>query len=105
MAGGLVEPPGLEEGHPRAEKAEPRHAVPRATAEFVHGAGDERERILSTARDGVAGAEDGGDDRCHEGDLPRATEVEAPLEGPGCGGQISTLQEHAAEKMQRKGQR
>src|SRR6266850_5563608 len=82
VAGGLVDPPDREAGHPRAQKNERRPAVILATAELLDGARDERERLVSTAGEGVGGAEGRGEERCPDDDLPRLAEVEAPLEDP-----------------------
>src|SRR5262249_29253540 len=62
-------------------------------------------RVVSTSRQRVGGADAGAGVRCQMDKLPRATEVEAPLEGPGRAGQISPTHEGEAEIMQRKGQR
>src|SRR4029450_5772478 len=44
VAGGLVNPPGREVGHPRALKNERRPGVSLATAELLDGARDQGER-------------------------------------------------------------
>jgi hypothetical protein len=54
-----------------------------ATAELLDGARDQRERLVSTAGEGVCGAEGRGDDRRRDDELPRSAEVEAPLEDRG----------------------
>ena len=57
VAGGLVDPPGREVGHPREQKNGRRPTVKLATAELVDRARDQRERLVGTAGEGVGGAE------------------------------------------------
>jgi hypothetical protein len=71
--------------------------VPLATAELLDGARDQRERLVSTAGEGVGSAEGRGDERCPDDDLPRAAEVEAPLEDPGCAREIPATEMGEAE--------
>jgi len=51
-----------------------------ATVELLHGARDQRERLVSLAAQGVGGAEGRGEDGRPDDDVPRATELVAPLE-------------------------
>src|SRR5438552_6187374 len=62
VAGGLVDPPSREVDGPRAQKNEPRVSVERTTAELLDGAGDQRDRLVGPATDGVGGAKDRGDE-------------------------------------------
>src|SRR5262245_38466687 len=57
VAAGLVDPPGREAGHPREQKNGRRPGVILATAELLDGARDQRERLVSTAGEGIGGAE------------------------------------------------
>ena len=97
VAGGLVDPPGREVGHPRAQKNERRPDVNLATAELLDGARDQRERLVSPAGEGVGGAEGRGDERCLGDELPRSAEVEAPLEDPGRAREIPATEVGEAE--------
>jgi hypothetical protein len=54
-----------------------------ATAELLDGTRDQWERLVSTAGEGVGGAEGRGDERDPDADLPRSAEVEARLEDLG----------------------
>src|SRR5260370_20508621 len=56
VAGGLVDPPGREVACPRALKKERRPEVMLATAEILHGARDQRERLGSPAGENQGGA-------------------------------------------------
>ncbi len=100
VAGGLVDPPGREGGHPRAQKNERRPGVNRATAELLDGARDQRERLVSPAGEGVGGAEGRGDERCPDDELPRSAEVEAPLEDPGRAWEVPATEVGAPETEQ-----
>ena len=97
VAGGLVNPPGREVGHPRAQKNERRPKVILATTELLDGTRDQRERLISTAGEGVGGAEGCGDERYPDDDLPRPAEVEAPLEDPGRAWEIPATEVGAPE--------
>ena len=68
-----------------------------ATAELLDGARDQRERLISTAGEGVGGAEGRGDDRCPVDELPRPAEVEASLEDPGRAWEIPATEVGEAE--------
>jgi hypothetical protein len=68
-----------------------------ATAELLDGARDQRERLVSTAGEGVGGAEGRGDERCPDVDLPCSAEVEAPLEDPGRAWEIPATEVGTAE--------
>ena len=80
MGGGLVDQLGREAGHPVAQKKYRRPTVNLATTELLDGVSDQRERLVSTAGEGVGSAEGRGDVSPGD-DLPRSAEVEAPLEG------------------------
>jgi hypothetical protein len=67
VAGGLVDAPGQETGRPRAQQDEPRSDVILATAEFLDGTPDQRERLISMAGEGVGGSESRGGVRCELG--------------------------------------
>src|SRR3989442_13943252 len=105
VAGGLIDPPGREVGRPRAQKNDRRPDVILATTELLDGASDQRERLVSTAGEGVGDAEGRGDERYRDDDLPRAAEVEAPLEDPGRAREIPTTEVGAAEIEQPEVQR
>jgi hypothetical protein len=100
VAGGLVDPAGREVGRPRAQKNERRLRESLATAELLDGARDQRERLVSTAGEGVGGAEGRADDRYPGDDLPRSAEVEAPLEDPGRAREIPATEMGEAEIAQ-----
>ena len=70
VAGGLVDLPGREGGHPRAQKNERRPGVKLATAELLDGARHQRERLVSPAGEGVGGAEGRGEERYPFDELP-----------------------------------
>ena len=97
VAGGLVDPPGREAGPPRAQKNERRPDVILATAELLDGARHQRERLVSTAGEGVGGAEGRGGVRCPIDELPRSAEVEASLEDPGRAREIPATEVGEAE--------
>ena len=59
-----------------------------ATVELLHGARDQRERLVSPAGQGIGGAEGRGEERCPDDELPRATELVAPLEDRGRASEI-----------------
>src|SRR6266481_1278765 len=82
VAGGLVDPPGREAGHSRAQKNECRPHVPRAIAKILDGPRDQRERLVATACEVVGDAKGRGDERCTDDDPPRSAEVEASLKDP-----------------------
>ena len=96
VAGGLVDPPGREAGRSRVQKDDPGSAAIQAIAVF-DGTHDQRERLISTAGEGVGGAESRGDDRYPVDELPRPAEVEASLEDPGRAWEISAAEVGAAE--------
>jgi hypothetical protein len=50
------------------------------TADLLDGAHDQRERLISTAGEGMGGPESRGDNRRPGNELPHAGEIEAPLE-------------------------
>jgi hypothetical protein len=75
------------------------------TAELLDGARDQRERLVSTAGEGVGGAEGRGDERHPEADLPRPAEIQAPLEDLGCAWEIPATEVGAAEIEQSPAQR
>jgi len=83
VARGLVDPSGREIGRSRTQKNQRRPVVKRTTVELLDGARDQRERLVSPASEGVGGAEGRGEDRCPDDDLPRAAELEAPLQDSG----------------------
>src|SRR5262249_44543426 len=105
VAGGLIDPPSREVGHPGVQKDQPRRAVNLATAELLDGARDQRERLVSTAGEGVGRAEGRSDDRCRDDELPRSAEVVAPLEDPRRAGEIPAMEVGKAEIEQREVQR
>ena len=105
VAGGLVDPPGREVGHPRAQKNERRPVVNLATAELFDGDRHQRERLVSPACEGQGGAEGRGEERCPDDDLPRSAEVEAPLEDPSRAREIPATQVDEAEIEQSEVQR
>ena len=76
-----------------------------ATAELLGGARDQRERLVSTAGEGVGGAEGRGDEWCPDADLPRSAEVETSLEDPRRVWEIPTTEVGAAEIEQTPVQR
>jgi len=59
-----------------------------ATVELLHGARDQRESLVSLAAQGVGGAEGRGEDWRPDDDVPRATELVAPLEDRGRASEI-----------------
>ena len=107
VAPGLVDPPGREVGHPRAQKNVRRPGVNLAAAELLDGARDQGERLVSPAGEGVDGAEGRGDVRCPDDELPRSAELETPLEDPGRAREIAATEVGAPEieqpQVQRKG--
>jgi hypothetical protein len=104
VAGGLVDPPDREVGHPRAQKNERRPGVKLATAELLDGARDQPERLVSSAGEGVGGAEGRSGGRPDD-DLPRSTEVETALKGPGRAWEIPAAEVGAPEIEQPEVQR
>ena|SRR6516165_3879951 len=78
-----------------------RPLVKRTTAELLDGARDERERLVGAAAESVGGAEGRGEDRCPDDELPRATEVVAPLEDRGRAWKIPATEVSKAETEQR----
>src|SRR5258708_40272458 len=92
-------------GRPRAEKKESWPDVPRTMAKLLDSARDQRECLVGTAGKRVDGAEDCGDQRYSDGDLPRSAEVEASLEDPRPVCEISSTKGDAAKIKQRDVQR
>src|SRR4030095_4044441 len=88
----LVHPPGGEVGHPRAQRDEPLRAGNLASAELLYDASNQRERFVSTAGEGIHGAEGRGGDRYRGDDLPRSAQVEGSLEDPGRAREISATE-------------
>jgi len=62
------------------------------TAELLGGTRDQRERLVSTAGEGIGGAEGYGDERCPDDVLPSTANVKAPLEDPSCAGEIAATE-------------
>src|SRR5262249_62348281 len=83
VAPGLVNPPGQEIDHPRAQQNVRRPGVILASAELLDGTRDQRKRLVQPASEGIGGAESRSEDRYPDDELPRAAEVVGPLEDPG----------------------
>ena len=94
----LVNPPGREVSHPRAQKNERRPDVILATAELLDGARHQRERLVSPAGEDVGGAEGRGDDRGPIDELPRSAEVEASLKDRGRAWEIPATEVDATRR-------
>ncbi len=105
VAPGLVDPPSREGADPRAQQDERRPGVIRATAELLNGARHQRARLINPAGKGVGGTEGRGDDLVSEDDLPRAAEVEVPLEDPDRTWEIPATEVAAPETGQPEVQR
>ena len=71
-----------------------------ATAELLDGARHQWERLVSPAGEGVGGAEGRGDELCPDDELPRAAELEAPLEDPGRAREVPATEVSAPETGQ-----
>jgi hypothetical protein len=97
VTGSLVDPPGRKVGRSRAQKNESGPGVKLAMAKLFDRLRDQRERLVNPAGESVSGPEGRGDDRCHDNDLPRSAEVEAPLEVPSRTRQIPTTEVSEAE--------
>ena len=105
VAPGLVDLARREGGHPRVQQNEGRPVVKRTTTERLDGVGDQRERLVSPAGEGVDGAEGRSDDRCPDDELPRSAAVEAPLEDPGRAWEVPATEVGEAETEQPEIQR
>ena len=68
-----------------------------ATSTLLDGTRGHRERLISTAGEGVGGAESRGDVWCPIDELPRSAEVEASLEDPGRAREIPSTEVGEAE--------
>jgi hypothetical protein len=104
VAGGLVDPPGREVGHPRVQKNECWPDVNLATAEVLDGARDEREPRVSPAGESVGSTEGRGGER-YKAELPCPADVEAPLEDSGRAREVPATEVGEAEIDQPLAQR
>src|SRR5262249_6779232 len=83
VAPGLVELPGREVGHPRAQRDERRSGVIPPTMDSLDGASHQREPLLRPVGKDVGCTEGCGVERREYDKLPRSVEVEALLEERG----------------------
>src|SRR5215510_8777856 len=75
------------------------------SAERLDGARDQCQRFLGPAGEGIGGAEGCGDVGYSVNELPRAADMEAPLQDPGRAREVSANRVRRAESEQREEQR